>query len=195
MAYKKDEVTDSVLLERYAQGDPEAFECFFLRHRGRVYQYVLRRVHRPEAAVELTQDIFLKLHATIHLYQSDRPALNWFFTMVHNTCVDYIRKSSRDLSLARDGGESAHDRNSHMYSVQTQSASADSDTERVFEALNSLPQDQRKIVEGRVLDDRSFSSLSHETGKSELALRKTYSRAVQKIRALLGSVRDSGEEQ
>jgi len=183
-------VEDAVLLERYAQGDPEAFETFFLRHRGRVYQYVLRKVQQPEVALELTQDIFLKLHAKIHLYQPGSPALNWFFTIVHNTCIDFLRKRSSQEQANRDTLW-AHSEASAAASL-TESHTAGS--ELMSNALSCLPAEQRKIVEGRTLEERSFASLAHETGKSEQALRKAYSRAIQKLRDLLGAASDSREE-
>lgn len=194
MTDEKNEIPDSVLLERYAQGDPEAFEIFFIRHRGRVYQYVLRKMEQPETALELTQDVFVKLHAKVHLYQSGSPALNWFFTLVHNTCVDALRKSSRERSVVLNSEFDSNGRTDESISLESSNASPDTHTDRVIGLLGSLPSEQRRIVESRVFEERSFASLSQETGKSELALRKIYSRAVQKIKSLLNATDNTGEE-
>jgi RNA polymerase sigma-70 factor (ECF subfamily) len=185
---------DSALLERYAQGDPEAFEVFFLRHRGRVYQYIFRKVHQPEVALELTQEVFFKLHAKIHLYQAGSPALNWFFTLVHNTCVDFLRRKLLEKQYELSHLSSFNEGASPSYSDNNIGKDGQFESERLLEALNALSDEQRKIVEARALEERSFASLSDETGKSESALRKVYSRALQKLRNLLSNSTDSGEE-
>ena len=184
---------DAVLLERYAQGDPEAFEAFFLRHRVRVYHYVLRKVQHSEVALELTQDVFLKLHAKIQFYQPGSPALNWFFSIVHNTCVDFIRKRSSHDKVNR---YTLSEQNRYSAFVLPSEQKGDHDkirSEQLLNAISSLPVEQRKVVEGRALDDRSFASLAHEIGKSEPALRKVYSRALKKLSDLLGANSGSGE--
>lgn len=184
---------DSDLLERYAQGDPAAFEAFFLRHRGRVYFYLYRRVHRPEIALELTQEVFLKLHSKIHYYQPTHQALSWFFTIVHNTCVDHMRKCA---SENKAGGGSLEQQAVELVAHTEESAvgTVSGAAERVIDGLKSLPAEQRKIVEARTLGERSFADLANEAGKSEPALRKAYSRALQRLRSFLNSESNSDGE-
>lgn len=48
--------------------------------------------------------------------------------------------------------------------------------------LNSLSAEQRQVVELRVFEEKSFKDMAQTTGKSEVALRKIYERARQKMR-------------
>jgi RNA polymerase sigma factor (sigma-70 family) len=193
--------TDEDLLDRYANGDAQAFETFFHRHRGRVFHYTLKKVGRPEVASEISQDVFLKLHSKIHLYQTHQPALPWFFTMVHNACLDALRKRAT-ASRAQE----------HLEQVQSQSpvegsslhaVPSDSDdkaggtgawNDLLSGAFEKLSKEQQDILKARVVDEKSFGTLSVESGKSEVALRKIYSRAIQKIRTLLRGTDESGGE-
>lgn len=183
--------SDEELLERYAQGEPDAFEQFFRRHRGRVYQYALNKVFRAELAAEISQEVFLKLHSKIHHYRTNSRALPWFFSIVHNTCIDHLRKRAPESSLQSEAnvdGLSEHmsSSNSHelVYVTDERDVSL-AGKDNLTEAVERLPRDQRSVLEARVIDDKSFATLSLETGKSEVALRKTYSRAVGKIRSMI----------
>ncbi|NBW82483.1 RNA polymerase sigma factor [bacterium] len=175
--------SDEMLLERYALGDPEAFEQFFLRHRSKVYFYVLKRLHRPELAIEALQDIFLKLHARIHQYRIGEPALPWFFTIVHHACIDAHRKLQTSMHLQKwieeqngSGPASGQVQIEHLVQAEIDGES------RLGQSLASLPADQRELVAKRVVEGQSFKAIAQETGKSEVALRKSYSRAIDKLR-------------
>lgn len=173
------EDTDEQLLERYAQGDAQAFERFFVRHKNRVYSYVLKKLHRSEVAAEATQDIFLKLHSKIHLYRSGERALPWFFSIVHNTCIDELRR----MSSANKAGFIGEPVDPQVASELIQVADDQSDDRNILEpSMQMLSVEQRVVLEKRVIDDKSFKQISVETGKNEVALRKTYSRAVEKLR-------------
>ena len=178
---KKDDMedTDEQLLERYAQGDSQAFERFFVRHKNRVYFYVLKKLHRSEVAAEATQDIFLKLHSKIHLYRSGERALPWFFWIVHNTCIDELRR----MTSANKAGFNGEPVDPQVALESTQGLDNQSDATNILEpSMQMLSVEQRVVLEKRVIDDKSFKQISLETGKNEVALRKTYSRAVEKLR-------------
>jgi len=171
--------TDEQLLERYAQGDAHAFERFFVRHKNRVYFYALKKLQHSEVAAEATQDIFLKLHSKIHLYRSGQRALPWFFSIVHNTCIDELRR----MSFANKAGFIGGVFDPQVVSELTQVADDNSDDKNILEhSMQMLSVEQRVVLEKRVIDDKSFKQISIETGKNEVALRKTYSRAVEKLR-------------
>ena len=198
---KREAPSDEELLEGYAQGDPEAFESFFVRHRGRVYQYALKKLTRPELAAEVTQDIFLKLHAKIHLYKTNAAALPWFFTIVHNACVDALRRNSNRVEISMEIEDRAvHDDTmlpgvAAIPSVGFSESAAGQRDEALIKAVSSLSKEQRSVVEGRLVEEKSFRILADESGKSEVALRKIYSRALEKIRTLLlGQPRQKGDE-
>ncbi|MEN9810631.1 MAG: hypothetical protein RLZZ488_2198 [Pseudomonadota bacterium] len=188
MDLDKNGETDEELLERYAQGESAAFELFFLRHKNRVYHYALRKVHHPESAADIVQDVFVKLHARIHQYRKGERALSWFFAIVHNACLDEIRKFAvRKRSL--QGAEDTQRRESQLQANQPDWHNS---ADELSESLEQLSDVQRLVVEKRIIDEKSFRQISDETGKNEATLRKIYSRAVEKLRLWFVS-RDEGE--
>jgi DNA-directed RNA polymerase specialized sigma24 family protein len=51
--------------------------------------------------------------------------------------------------------------------------------------LAELPSDQRAAVEARVLRERSYEDIAHETGSSEVAVRMRVSRGLSTLRGRL----------
>lgn len=178
--------SDEKLLERYAQGDVQAFEQFFVRHQGRVYHYALKKLREPQSAAEVTQDVFVKLHAKIHQYHFNERALTWFFSIVHNACVDEIRRATKRNQSGFSESLIQHQVN-QKNDVREKSTEGEDlwSLSNVEQTLGRLSFEQRKILEQRVMNEKSFRQISHESGKSEVALRKLYSRAVEKLRFLL----------
>ncbi len=170
------ELSDEQLLDLYHTGDAKAFYEFYSRHSGRVSGYVMKKGMTPEAADEIRQESFLRLHRSIHHYQKGRPALPWFFTLVHNCLVDAYRDGVRLNKVKLE------------YIHQEQIAiKEDANTEvgDAMLALEKLPTDQKKIVELRVFNGKSFKEISDELERSEVSLRKVFERAKKKIKQFM----------
>ena len=85
--------TDSQLMERYALGEGKAFDELFRRYEGRLYAYFLRRTRSPDAARELYQELFLRIHRFRARFDPSRGFESWFFTIASHVFVDHLRRS------------------------------------------------------------------------------------------------------
>ena len=174
--------SDEDLLEAYCNGESDAFELFFRRHLRRVCAYALKkRVARDEAS-EVAQEVFLKLHVHIVDYEIGKKALPWFFTIVHNTCIDWLR---RQIRASRNQVDCKDADVEFLTTSKFEPLPEFNAEDEALSALHSLPEEQRKIVEMRIVDDLSFKDISEKTGRTEIALRKSYSRSVQLLRKWL----------
>ncbi|RYZ87899.1 MAG: RNA polymerase sigma factor [Proteobacteria bacterium] len=171
------DLSDEQLLDLYHSGDARAFLEFYSRHSGRIAGYAIKKGMSREAADEVSQESFLRLHRSIHHYEKGRPALPWFFTLVHNCLIDAFRDSIRMSKVKADYQQ--HDRN---VGFNEQANSEDSDAMR---ALVQLPFDQKKVIELRVFSGKSFKEISNELKQSEVGLRKIFERAKKKIKKIM----------
>lgn len=135
--------------------------------------YIQSKGLNPQAAEEVRQEAFLRLHHSIHRYESGRPALPWFFTIVHNCLIDIMRQNQHLLKLK------AAWQNQGPETLTTQDEKSE---DPKLAILSSLSAEQRQVVELRVFAEQSFKQMALTTGKSEAALRKIYERARQKMR-------------
>jgi RNA polymerase sigma-70 factor (ECF subfamily) len=99
-------LTDSLLLERMAEGDVASFETLFYRHYDRVYGLLFRLMGNRGEAEELAQEVFLKLynHAFGKRLFRRPPAADeehsltaWLYRVASNSGYNAIRGRRRRL--------------------------------------------------------------------------------------------------
>jgi RNA polymerase sigma-70 factor (ECF subfamily) len=94
------EQTDLELVAACQTGSRDAFRALFEAYKDRVYSIALRYSGDPGAAMDLTQDVFLKLLARIGDFRGDSRFETWLYRLVVNCCLDYRRSRRRLLPLA-----------------------------------------------------------------------------------------------
>ncbi|WP_305046675.1 RNA polymerase sigma factor [Geoalkalibacter sp.] len=169
--------TDEQLMAAYADGDMEAFETLYARHRERILGYLFNRLRDRDEAEEVFQTIFAKLHAARDKYREDIPFLPWIFTIARNALIDQVRKNTarhQHLSLADDAGINVADSRTRGRSIG-----------EALEALSSLSPGQREVLELRFDRDFSFEEIAAHLRTSGANARQLVSRAVRQLRKIL----------
>lgn len=62
-------------------------------------QYLYRFVYRRDAALDLTQETFVKAYQNLHRYDNARPFSTWLFAIASNLAKDHLRKTSRYVEV------------------------------------------------------------------------------------------------
>jgi len=88
-------LSDSLLLERTAQGDTAAFEALFYRHYDRVYGLLFRLVGNRGEAEDLTQEVFLKLYQRHFASGREHNVSAWLYRVATNMGYNAIRGRRR----------------------------------------------------------------------------------------------------
>ena len=150
-----------------AQGDTGAFERVYHAHLGRVHN-LARRMAGPEAADELTQDVFVRLWQKLSTFRGEASFTTW----LHRLAVNVIIERFRTLGTARErflaDGEATLER---MPAVSTGRPDARMDLEH---AMTRLPPGARKVfvlhdIEGyRHEEIGNLLGVSAGTSKSQL---------------------------
>ena len=86
---------DDVVLA--TQGDTAAFERVYRAHMPRIYN-LARRMAGPDAAEELTQDVFVRAWQKLALFRGESSFATW----LHRLAVNVIIERFRTLGAARD---------------------------------------------------------------------------------------------
>jgi RNA polymerase sigma factor (sigma-70 family) len=141
----------------------ENVEQAFIRYRGEIYAYLLRRTQNHWDAEELTQQVFADAASAL-------PPVSmrgWLFKVAERRFIDELRRRKR-LADLYDAGQSVSE------SAETPQAVAD--------AVGRLPQLQRQIVVLRVVERRTYSEIAHAVGCTEAACKMRLSRALRQLR-------------
>lgn len=85
---------DDSLIRRAAAQDAAAFEQLMLLHQKPVYNICWRMAGNAEDALDLSQEVFLKLWRTLAQYQFDAAFSTWLYRLTQNVCIDFCANRS-----------------------------------------------------------------------------------------------------
>src|SRR2546425_3370585 len=91
------EAPDEQLMLAYRDGNAGAFETLYLRHRERVFRFVLRSVKSRATAEELFQEIWMRVIEARERYTPQARFTTWLYTVAHNRMVDHWRRGGLSL--------------------------------------------------------------------------------------------------
>jgi len=86
------EPPESVAIRRAQQGDAEAFEDLYRRHKGRVYSLCLRMLGNAAEAEDMTQEAFLQLFRKIHTFRGESAFSTWLHRLSVNVVLMHLRR-------------------------------------------------------------------------------------------------------
>ncbi len=153
-------LADENLISLAGDGDAQAFAVLYDRHSRAAYSLAYRMMNGRQAAEDLAQDAFLKVWRAAPSYRADRGGVRtWVLSIVHNRGIDQLRShASRRRTQDKVEASAARSQPSEAFAETW----CNSQREQVREALNTLPQEQLKILELAY-----FSGYTH-VGISEL---------------------------
>lgn len=122
------------LPERLRRGDPAAFDDFHRRFSGRIHRFVQRLVGRTDAE-DLTQEVLLRVLASIRSYRGSDRFEAWLYTIAHNVCVDRLRRRP----VAPLHGAEPEEETPDMTAVREERLQA------LLEEVRALPFEQRRV--------------------------------------------------
>ncbi len=73
--------------------DPKAFEELYRRHHRQVYSLCLRRMHNPDDAEDLTQEVFIQVHRKLSSFRGDAAFTTWLYRLTVNQVLMHYRKA------------------------------------------------------------------------------------------------------
>jgi RNA polymerase sigma-70 factor (ECF subfamily) len=86
---------DRELVLQLQQGDLNALGELYDRHRRLVYRTALAITGDPEAASDLLQDVFLRLHRFSRGVDISRPLEPWLYRVTANLSYDWVKRLKR----------------------------------------------------------------------------------------------------
>jgi RNA polymerase sigma-70 factor (ECF subfamily) len=89
------DASDAELIRQLQHSNLEALGNLFDRYQRLVYRTALGITGDVDAASDLLQDVFLRLHRFVHHVDRDRPLEPWLYRMTVNLAYSWIKRHSR----------------------------------------------------------------------------------------------------
>ncbi len=102
------DATDRDLVATTTTGVEGSFEELVRRYQRPISAYVYRMIGDYEAALDLTQEIFIKIYGSLARYRSEFKFSTWIYKIAHNSAVDHLRRNAgreRSLSSGIEGDQ------------------------------------------------------------------------------------------
>lgn len=178
-------------LEAVRRHEPDALAAMFEHCFDDVYSLAYRLTGEKTAAEDVSQEVFLKVHKAAAQLDPSRDPGPWLAAITYNACREHWRsRGHRLFSRARSVDGEAKERNVLVNGRRDpeRTAEACEREELVTRALMKLPERMRAVV---VLHD--YHGMNHEeiarvTKTGHAAVRKSYSRALARMRDELKEV-------
>jgi RNA polymerase sigma factor (sigma-70 family) len=169
------------LVVRVARGDEAAFNTLYTTYLPLVLRWCLRETRDRELAADLSAEVFAAAMVSSHRYRADQGTVGaWLIGIA----INKLRESRRRKRI-----EDSARRRLKLEPVLL----TDADLELVDELVGmderlqaltqELPQDQRKALVARVIDERPYDEIAAELQCSESVARQRVSRALRTLRS------------
>jgi RNA polymerase sigma-70 factor, ECF subfamily len=174
-ALKKE--ADERLLVEAAQKDPARFADLYELNFERVYAYAVRRLENRAEAEDLTSEVFHQALANLKRFEwRGIPFCAWLFRIAANLISDRWQRSGREV-VDDSQIESAQVSPVEIEEVERRAT--------LFRLVNTLPDEQRRVVLLRFVEQKSIKDVAREVRKTEGAVKQLQFRALSNLRARL----------
>ena len=184
---------EAALVQRCASGDESACADLVAEHQRMVVQLAINLLGDRDEALDLSQEVFLRVFRTIHRFRGHSSLRTWIYRIAVNQARNkhrFWRRRHRADQVSLDehvathgeflsGGESTPDR------VLAQKELA----EQLQAALDRLPFDQRTAIVLREVDGLSYEEIAYSLGVAIGTVKSRLTRARQALRLELREAR------
>ncbi|MDA0183200.1 RNA polymerase sigma factor [Solirubrobacter phytolaccae] len=176
-------MSDDELLAAAARGDGDAFAAFYRRHAALVLGYLRRRVAEPETAFDLAAETFAAALLSAGRYEANGPAVAWLLGIAQNKLLESLRRGRVEAAARRKLRlEPIVVEDTDLIAVEERAAAGSA---QLAALLAELPEEQRRAVLARVVDERDYDEIAAELSCSEQVVRKRVSRGLRALRTRL----------
>lgn len=151
------DATDRELIFELQAGSLEALGELYDRYRQLVYRTALAITGDPDAASDLLQDVFLRLHRFSIRIDPQRPLEPWLYRMTANLSYTWVKRRNRWIRPLEDLADwlVGNSRNQPY-----EQAERNDEWQQVQRAVSNLPLSQRVVVVLYYLNDLSLQEIS-----------------------------------
>ena len=152
-----DSTSDSQLIFRLQAGGLDALGILYDRHRGLVFRTAIAITGDSEAAADLLQDVFLRLHRFAGHIDPLRPLEPWLYRMTTNLSYTWVKRRQRWLRPLEDVADwlAGTRKDTPAYQVEQ-----DDSCRQVQQAVLALPLSHRGVVVLYYVNDLSLQEIS-----------------------------------
>ena len=180
------EISDSELVINAIKGRESSFEELVRRYQRPIVAYVYRMLGDYDAALDVTQEIFIKIYNSLSRYSSEYKFSTWIYRIAHNAAIDYMRRHKQnEQSLEIEA-------NNEVFEIPLESKRPSPEQEReqsewrteIHNVVQKLPTNYRELILLRHTQDLSYEEIAEITNLPLGTVKNRLFRAREMMRQL-----------
>lgn len=176
------EIKTELLIERCRQGSEDAFSELVELYQNKVYTMCMHLTGNPEDARDLAQEAFIRVYHSLPGFRGQSAFTTWLYRIIFNLWSNELRKRKKNCAVSLDApiqteegeiqrtpADEAHNPELVLEAMEERSL--------VWEALDSLSQEQRTVLVLREMHGYSYDEIARGLGWSPGTVKSRLNRA------------------
>ena len=161
-----DSLTDEQLVLQIQNGNREALEQLYWRYKDRIIGVAYGVLRNQQDALEVTQEVFVRLYNNIDKYQPNSHFFTWVYRIAHNLAIDRYRRKRTASEVEFDHEFQLNYTTSDIPLAPGLGIDPERSAERselraqIAAAMDSLSEKQRTIITLREIDGLSYEEIA-----------------------------------
>ena len=153
-----------------------------------LFRVACRVTNSPEAAEELCQDAFIRLHEKNMVFPNLQEATYWLIRVVKNAALNYAKRKTRERKVYQRAfkEDTRQEETGEVQLVKKETK------EEVQEALNKLPENLRIVLILKEYSEMNYREIGKALGISEGNVKVRVFRARERLAVLLNGITERG---
>ena len=179
MVLRSSGIVDSLeqrMIKQCKHNNREAYNTLFKNYEAYIYTICYRYTNSQEDALDLLQDVFIKIYQSIGKFEEGRPLLPWIKRITVNTCLNHVRSHKMPLLSLQQSIDEDENTLENMIADDTDVATTVvlADTKAVLQqTIAGLPAEMKLAIILRHVDGMSYQEIG-KTMSAPVGTIKTY---------------------
>ncbi|URL58539.1 sigma-70 family RNA polymerase sigma factor [Luteibacter flocculans] len=177
---------DRALVSAVLAREPWAFNQLVRQYQGLVWHVVDRMVRHPDDTRELCQDVFLRVHRSVHQYRGESALKSWIAQVAYSVALRHLERKRIPImeEVGDDDASPMAERVADGFDLEAAMVNEES-ARHLHAAMAALPPLQRTLLTLYHLEEMPIGDMALVTGLAEGTIKSHLFRSRKRLRAIL----------
>lgn len=176
-----EEKDDKTIIFEYLKGDQKALEFLVKKYLNHIYSFIYKNVGDPEAAEDITQEVFVRVWKNIRKFDLNKDFKPWIFQIAKNASIDYLRKR-KTIPFSRFENSQGQNMLTETLADNGPGMLERLNTKTEFEkAIVGLSEKDKNLIQLRHSQGMSFKEIAQKMNSSINTIKSRYRRTIKNM--------------
>ncbi len=185
-AAELENIDEDELVNRFQNGDTEAFNPLVRKYEKRIYNLIYQRVRNKQNAEDIRQEVFLKAFKALPKFKGGSAFYSWIYRIAINCSIDFQRKRKKMLTFEELPSDADDVLNMADWHPSPEELVEEEELGRLIrQAVKKLPPGQRRVFNLRHRRDLAIKEIAVLLNRSEGTIKTHLHHAHRRLQVML----------